>query len=310
MSDFIQQTSCECSFTTHDSWVILTPIEQSIKRKIEEVGIPLKDWNVSINYGVKTGYNDAFIISETKRNEILSNCKSDDESQRTAELIRPILRGRDIKRYSYEYAGLYLIATFPSKHYDIEEYPAVKQYLLSFGMERLEQTGKEYKINGETIKARKKTNNKWFETQDSISYWDELFQSKIIWGEISDNSKFAFDFNGTFMPEATTFYMRGENIEFLLAALNSKLSEWFFSKIGTTTGVGTVRWKKYTIEQLIVIKPTDKVLNDYLLLFENFKNKKISVSEFEQANDNLMFSLYDLSEEEIDYINKYQVKLI
>ena len=71
-----------------------------------------------------------------------------------------------------------------------------------------------------------------------------------------------------------------------------------------------MRWKKYTIEQLIVIKPTDKVLNDYLLLFENFKNKKISVSEFEQANDNLMFSLYDLSEEEIDYINKYQVKLI
>ena len=78
------------------------------------------------------------------------------------------MRGRDIKRYSYEYANLFLIATFPSKHYDIEEYPAVKEYLLSFGMERLEQTGKKY--NGFT--ARKKTNNKWFETQDSISYWD------------------------------------------------------------------------------------------------------------------------------------------
>ena len=84
------------------------------------------------------------------------------------------MRGRDIKRYSYEYADLYLIATFPAKHYDIEKYPAVKDYLLSFGMERLEQTGKEHTIKGEKIKARKKTNNKWFETQDSISYWDEL----------------------------------------------------------------------------------------------------------------------------------------
>lgn len=86
----------------------------------------------------------------------------------------PILRGRDIKRYSYEYADLYLIATFPAKHYDIEKYPAVKDYLLSFGMERLEQTGKEHTIKGEKIKARKKTNNKWFETQDSISYWGAL----------------------------------------------------------------------------------------------------------------------------------------
>lgn len=83
------------------------------------------------------------------------------------------MRGRDIKRYGYEFADLYLIATFPSLRIDIEKYPAVKKHLLSFGMERLEQTGKEHKVNGETIKARKKTTNKWFETQDSISYWDE-----------------------------------------------------------------------------------------------------------------------------------------
>ena len=89
-----------------------------------------------------------------------------------AVLIKgPILRGRDIKRYGYNWAGLYLIATFPSRHYDIEQYPAVKKYLLSFGIERLEQTGKVHNVNGEKIKARKKTNNKWFETQDSISYW-------------------------------------------------------------------------------------------------------------------------------------------
>lgn len=120
-----------------------------------------------------TGCNEAFIISTEKRDEILANYQTEDERRRTAELIRPILRGRDIKRYGYEWAELWLIATFPSCHYNIDEYPAVKQYLLSFGIERLEQTGKTHIVNGKKVKARKKTNNKWFETHDSISYWDE-----------------------------------------------------------------------------------------------------------------------------------------
>ena len=89
-SVFVQQTGTECEFSGSDSWVILSPIEQSIKRKIEAVGTPLKDWDVQINYGIKTGYNDAFIISTEKREEILANCQSEDERKRTAELIRPI----------------------------------------------------------------------------------------------------------------------------------------------------------------------------------------------------------------------------
>lgn len=88
-SVFVQQTGTECEFSGSDSWVILSPIEQSIKRKIEAVGTPLKDWDVQINYGIKTGYNDAFIISTEKREEILANCQSEDERKRTAELIRP-----------------------------------------------------------------------------------------------------------------------------------------------------------------------------------------------------------------------------
>ena len=158
-----------CDFSTSDSWVILSPIEQSIKRKIEAIGTPLKDWDINIYRGVLTGCNEAFIISTAKRNEILANCQTEDERKRTAELIRPILRGRDIKRYGYEWSELWLIATFPSRHYSIDEYPAVKQYLLSFSIERLEQTGKTHIVNGEKVKARKKTHNKWFETQDSIS---------------------------------------------------------------------------------------------------------------------------------------------
>ncbi|NLZ51310.1 MAG: type II restriction endonuclease, partial [Rikenellaceae bacterium] len=104
MSVFVQQQSTFCDFSGGDSWVILSPIEQSIKRKIEAVGTPLKDWDIQINYGIKTGCNDAFIISTKKRNEILANCATEEEHTRTDELIRPILRGRDIKRYGYEWA--------------------------------------------------------------------------------------------------------------------------------------------------------------------------------------------------------------
>ena len=145
---------------------------------------------------------------------------TDDERVKTAEIIRPILRGRDIKRYSYEFADQYIIATFPSRQYNIDDYQSLKSYLLSFGIEKLEQTGKEYVINGETVKARKKTNNKWFETQDSISYWDLLCQPKIIWGEISDKSKFCIDTTGDYCPEATTFMLSGNNLYLLLAFLN------------------------------------------------------------------------------------------
>ena len=300
LSVFVQQEGTFCDFNGKESWVILTPIEQSIKRKIEAVGTPLKDWDIQIYRGVLTGCNEAFIISSEKRNEILSNCQSEDERKRTAELIRPILRGRDIKRYSYDWAELWLIATFPSRHYDIEQYPAVKEYLLSFGMERLEQTGKTYIINGETVKARKKTNNKWFETQDSISYWEDFNKPKIVWGEISDRSKFAFDHSGGYVPEATTFLMVGQDLPYLLCVLNSPLSEWFFSKVGTTTGVGTVRWKKYTIQELLLPK-YDKP-KAFSAIVDDFTKGKITDKELASRANDLFYKLVGLTGEEVRFI--------
>ena len=107
-SVFVQQQGVECDFTGSTPWVILSPIEQSIKQKIEAVGTPLKDWDINIYRGVLTGYNDAFIIDTEKREAILANCQTEEERKRTAELIRPILRGRDIRRYGYEWADKYL----------------------------------------------------------------------------------------------------------------------------------------------------------------------------------------------------------
>ena len=109
LSDFVQSHSNSCSFSGSESWVILSSIEKSIKEKIESIGTPLRDWDINIYRGVLTGFNDAFIIDRKKRDELLAACQTEEERQRTDEIIRPILRGRDIKRYEYEWAELWLI---------------------------------------------------------------------------------------------------------------------------------------------------------------------------------------------------------
>ena len=131
LSDFVQQQGVYCEFSNGNSWIILSPIEQSIKRKMEAIGTPLKDWDIQINYGIKTGFNDAFIITTEKRDEILANCQTEEERIRTDELIRPILRGRDIKRYGYDWADLWIINTHNGikgklPRVDVNEYPAIK----------------------------------------------------------------------------------------------------------------------------------------------------------------------------------------
>ena len=269
MSVFVQQQGTICDFSGGDSWVILSPIEQSIKHKIEAVGTPLKDWDINIYRGVLTGYNDAFIIPTEKRDEILANCQSEDERKRTEELIRPILRGRDIKRYGYEWANMWLIATFPARHYDIEKYPAVKKYLESFAHEyliengyawvasnylseycrkKLEQSGKDIIINGKPIldakgtkeKSRKKTSNKWFETQDSISYWDLFYQPKICWKAVGRNLTFAIAESGIFLTAPASFISAKDSNAFILGYLCSCVGKYFIYKNSDTTGAGDI----------------------------------------------------------------------
>ena len=294
LSIFVQQNGSECDFSSADSWVILSPIEQSIKRKIEAVGTPLKDWDINIYRGVLTGYNEAFIISTEKREEILANCQSEDERIRTDELIRPILRGRDIKRYGYEWAEKYLIATFPSRHYDIEQYPAVKQHLLSFGEERLEQTGKTYTINGEKVKARKKTNNKWFETQDSISYWEDFFKPKIVWGNLNLTPNYALVEDNSFINAPSSMIVPASN--YLLAILNSKLADFYIRLLGVTRNGGYFEYKPMFIEQL-PIPQLDIENRELTQITKLIENKNYTGIEY------IVYNLYALTQEEINYIN-------
>ena len=245
-----------------------------------------------------TGYNDAFIISSEKRNEILDNCADNEERERTAAIIRPILRGRDIKRYDYSWDKKYIIATFPSMQYNIEDYQAIKSYLLSFGMERLEQTGKEYFINGEKVKARKKTKNKWFETQDSISYWDDFLKPKIIWKRVGSILRFSYDNQGFFGLDSTCF-ATGNEIAFICCLLNSSMGHYLLNG-APRTGTGDLLISVQAVEP-IKIPPISPTTNNIckVLIDKAIRNLDTSV---EDEIDDLIFSLYGLTDEEKKYL--------
>jgi type II restriction/modification system DNA methylase subunit YeeA len=273
-------------------WIIGNEKTGSLKQKIARIGKQLKDFKITINFGIKTGYNAAFIINEETKNQLIA------ESSNSAEIIQPILRGRDLKKYSYEFSNQWVICTFPSLALDINNYPAIMAYFEKIGQKRLAQSG----IEG----SRKKTNNQWFETQDSIAYWQDFHKPKIVWGEISDQPKFAFD-DSNYYAEATTFLMTGEKLKYLLAILNSILSEWYFNQISTTTGMGTNRWKKYKIEMLPIKEPTEteellleKIVNQILTAKKS--DPKADTTALEQEIDQFVYQLYGLTEEEIQIV--------
>jgi type II restriction/modification system DNA methylase subunit YeeA len=299
LSVFVRQQSVIAGFdpqSPESSWVILSPIEQRIKAKIEAVGVPLKDWDIQINYGIKTGFNDAFIISGEKRKELIA------EDPKSAEIIRPLLRGRDIKRYGYQFADLHLITTFPSLKIDIEKYPAVKQHLMSFGYDRLKQTGEEG--------ARKKTNNQWFETQDSISYCEDFFKQKIMYPNMTKFLPFYFD-NQSFFQNDKSFMIVGENIAYLTAILNSSLFKYCFSNNFPELQGGTRELRKIFFDKIPILyvdKETNKLFESKIMKIQDLKMQNIETKDKEIEIDNMIFDLYHLTEEEKTIIGFIEIQ--
>ena len=215
----MQQSGSVCEFANSDSWVILSPIEQSIKRKIEAVGTPLKDWDINIYRGVLTGYNEAFIISTEKREEILANCQSEDERERTAELIRPILRGRDIKRYGYNWANLWLINTHNGirgklERIHIEDYPAIKAHLDQYWdriSKRADKGDTPYNLR-------------------NCAYLEDFSKPKIMYPNMTKYLPFYYDEQG-FYQNDKSFMITGTHVSYLAAFLNSSLFKFCFRAI-------------------------------------------------------------------------------
>ena len=273
-----------------------------LKSKIESVGTPLKEWDIAIYRGVLTGYNEAFIIDTATKEAVLNSCWDESERERTAKLIKPILRGRDIKRYSYEWAGLWLISTFPALKLNIDDYPALKKYLENF-MPRIAQSGEKG--------CRKKTSNKWFETQDNIAYYEDFEKEKIVYSEIVREPQFYLD-EDKFYAEATSFVLTGKNLKYLIALLNSKFISFVFKTFYAGGGLGEegYRYKKKFLEHLPVPKITKenqnladelvKLVNQILAL--KAQNSSADTSKIEKDIDNLIYKLYNLTPKEIEIV--------
>ncbi len=296
-----------------ESFIFANTSFLDLRDKMESVGTPLKDWDIQINYGIKTGANEAFIITTEKREEILNACKTQEERKRTETLIKPILRGKDIKRYSYEWAGEWVINThngytsnlkFKIPPIDIEKYPATKAHLDS---------------HYDTIATRSDQGDTPYHLRN-CAYLEDFEKEKIVYGEIVQEPRFYLDNGecelGYFYAEATSFILTGEHLHYLLGMLHSKLITFAFKTFYAGGGLGEsgYRYKKAFIERLPIPKITlqnqelaHKITDCAKAILEaKEKDSKANTQELEKEIDALVYQLYNLTDEEIKTIEEGQ----
>ncbi|WRC53037.1 class I SAM-dependent DNA methyltransferase [Helicobacter pylori] len=294
-----------------ESFIFANATLLDLRDKIESVGTPLKDWDIQIYRGILTGANEAFIITTEKREEILNACKTQEERKRTDALIKPILRGKDIKRYSYEWASLWVINThngytsnLKSKipPIDIEKYPATKAHLDS---------------HWDTIATRCDQGDTPYNLRN-CAYLEDFEKEKIVYGEIVQEPRFYLDNGecelGCFYAEATSFILTGEHLHYLLGMLHSKLITFAFKTFYAGGGLGEsgYRYQKAFIERLPIPKITEKnqELADKItdgakqILALKGKDPKANTQELEKEIDALVYQLYNLTDEEIKIIEE------
>ena len=279
LSLYVRQHAQTTQFKNADSWVILSDIEQRIKAKIEAIGTPLKDWDIQINYGIKTGFNDAFIINGEKKAELIT------QDPKSAEIIRPILRGRDIKRYGYEFADLYLINTHNGvkekgiKRIDIDDYPAIKAHLDSFYQQLEKRQDK-----GDTPYNLR-----------NCAYIEDFSKQKIIWKIIGNELAFCIE-NGNFMINNACYLLTGNHLEYIVAFLNSKPIKWFSLQTNMNkTGVGDMQVGAQNISLFPIPIPKAQYEQEIINL--------LKISDYQKV-EKLINEIYQLSEEEIIFIEK------
>ncbi|EDN2820836.1 class I SAM-dependent DNA methyltransferase, partial [Campylobacter jejuni] len=244
----------------------------ALKTKIEKLGTPLKDWHgLNINYGIKTGLNEAFIITTEKKDEILANCKDEDEKERTAKLIRKMLRGRDIKRYSYEWAGLWVINThngYKSKNgekikaINIEHYPSLKKHFDEFYLQLEKRSDKgltPYNLR-------------------NCAYIEEFEKEKIVYPETTQGAYFVYDNKGIFL-EKTAFFIVCENLKYLLGLLSSNLITYYYKNFsqGCKLGIKGYQYNKHALENLPLPKinsKNEKLANELISLVDEILKAK------------------------------------
>ena len=310
LCQYVQQHATPSAFTSSESWVILSPMEQSIKRKIEAVGKPLKDWDIQINYGIKTGCNEAFIIDEAKRAEILSNCQSDDERERTEAIIRPILRGRDIRRYGYDWAGLYIV--YIPWHFPLHLDPTI-----TGASEKAEEAFKTsypsvynhlegYK---DILKKRNQAETgiryEWYALQRwGANYWEEFEKPKIIYPNMTKYMPFFYDELGMYTNQKC-FILTGQHLHYLIAFLNSSIFKICYRESFPELQGGTRELSKIFFENILIPVLPEVQMHDFETLVDDLiQGKDYSDTRLEEA---LRLAL-GLTPEEKDYAKSFIIQ--
>ena len=269
MSDYFRQNSIAVKgFNPESGWVIMSSVEARIKAKIEEMGVPLKDWDVQINRGILTGFNEAFIIDQDTRDKLVS------ASPKNAEIIRPILRGRDVSRYHINYSNLWLINSHNGvkenglSRIDVEkDYPSIYEHL------------KQYKKN---LENRSDKGDHWTNLRN-CAYLDLFIQPKIIYPETMrfhnedtfDFPRFTYD-EGIYICDKTTFIITSKaDLHYLLAFLNSIIMRFLIPLYVSAWDQGGFMLQKIFLEHI----PIPEIKNNKDIISLSKKIIKTSSNE-------------------------------
>ncbi len=255
-----------------DGFSFANPKELAIKDKIEKIGIPLFQWKVDYYRGITTGYNEAFIIDGEKKDRLIV------EDAKSAEIIKPLLRGKDIKKYSYEFADKWLINAHNNPPIDINDYPAIKKHLDIY-YDKLAKRGD---------KGKTPYNLR------NCTYLNEFEKDKILFSKASKEQAFTYT-DKMFFMQNTSYLMTGDNLKYILAILNSRMSNSMFSKFYEGGGIsGEVTLQ--AIEKLpipVILEEKQQIfetLVDFILKLK--KEKKIQSVFFEKVIDIMVYELY------------------
>ena len=276
------------------TWGVLSPLEQSVLDKMRSVGTPLKNWDVNINRGVTTGYNKAFIVDEKVWRDLMT------KDRRSAEIIKPVVRGKDILRYRVSRTDKWLIYAYAG--IDIDTFPAIKAHLLAHQDALRRRTGGARRDrNGDLFVPYE-----WYELQVdyySSGTYKEFAKEKLIWMDLTERGRFAYDDSAMFSMD-TTFLMTGSSLKYLCAVLNSVLATWFMRNTALTSGMGVTRWKRFTVENIPIPRASAAEQRSITHLIDHILATKDmdqygDTRDIEGELDRLVYALYGLTEAEI-----------
>lgn len=285
MSDYFSHRNTLVDFkNSKNSWIILSETEQKIKTKIETLGTPLSGWGISIYRGILTGYNEAFIIDNKVRDELIQKCP------KSEEIIRPILLGKNIKRYSYSWEGMWLINTHNGNKKNkvdkvnvAKDYPAVYEYLL------------QYK---QALEKRYDKGSHWTNLRN-CSYLNEFEMSKIGWGNLALKPQFCLIPEGYYINAPSPFFVTNQT--WILAVLNSSICNFYIKQLGVTRNGGYIEYKPMFIE-CFPIPNVDNQLQKRLQSLLSKINNTNNVNVENEINE-LLYDFYGFTIEERKHID-------